>query len=748
MWTEILEQLCGAINYQVERYIQGVLVSCCINAYHPALAFEELRTNKQGSGELLDAFEEISRLFGESAVDNASLKDHDVIEAVSGHEVALSSANADANGITSEESQPEDTLSSSDATECSTPLTSQDDPYEAADNKEVQHLKQELHEQKSLSGDLRRQLITRDDKLCGLREELRELKERCQQFAEESDDSYVKEAKLRKELADVKRQYALQQEKAAADARRRQQCLEQEVHRLHQERSRTLVSRTLVAPPAQNLTRALVHSPSNINTANIIAERDHGFHNAQTAFQRAQHFGGTMKTLISEQSAAPDEFNAARKSAFNVHTLNQRLEHDLHLQILEALNEHLREGVSDLQAARDHAMHQLEQANVRILQVEGYNKNLLARHVVKHAEDPKDFDVPGVCKYDELRDLRQAFAQSQHKCAELTSDNEKLHAKLAEQDQQLETLRVDKVLLSDKYAIISSKFVIWQGRIEVFMETLPGIIATEFGYEIEQVEGLQKLLDQYKSHESLTGEELRGAAEKVASTESKMIAMERQHRNEVETLTKHMKEVQQDTFRLDAEHYQLDSKLMGARAEIKTLQSQLEHEREVSAEWMWKCEELQLGRDADFVRRRQKAQLQQRDEQIEALQFTNWEQDRVIVQLEGDNWLARHWAARHMTGIRELGWERDWYRQQVDALRTRFAQSLPLVPLDIPYKPDFWDLTDEEQEQMNARHQEVIRGLTNIDMQLVPKEITQPRGIEVSEVWSKLEQEYDEIMAL
>ncbi|KIX96744.1 uncharacterized protein Z520_07463 [Fonsecaea multimorphosa CBS 102226] len=407
--------------------------------------------------------------------------------------------------------------------------------------------------------------------------------------------------------------------------------------------------------------------------------------------------------------------------------------------------QNLQHSAQELKQQVSQATQQKNDANARVVQVEEYNRTLLQDFANKHAQDPREIEDPTICKPNELRDLRQAFEISQRTCAELAADKKQMFEAAEEQKARESQLRRDNNMLQSKCGRLSANFEIWQGKVENFTRMLPDLVRVRAGLSTEDIPGLDDELVEFASHMDETKETLKAAALDISDRESKMEILKDKQQKEVARLEERMAKLQESEIRLDATNYTLQSQLKGAENQLEAAKAELAETQRHAAEWRAQCETQAFGPMSEVVRRQIRSEVDRLHDQIEALQKHNLELSVGREQAESNLGHCRWWAANKMAGIRELGYLRDWYQAQVEALRERFQAELLAEPLDIPYKPDFWDLPEEDKTQMLQLENQVIEGLTGYDLELAKD--PRPRNLQVVDVWSGLVKEYQAEMA-
>ncbi|OAP61336.1 hypothetical protein AYL99_03539 [Fonsecaea erecta] len=402
--------------------------------------------------------------------------------------------------------------------------------------------------------------------------------------------------------------------------------------------------------------------------------------------------------------------------------------------------EDLQNSMQELEQQINEAVQERDQANARVAEVQEYNQTLLLDFTNKHAQDPREIEEPTICKPNELRDLRQAFQMSQRTCADLTAANKTLSEAAEEQKQKESQFREDHNVLQKKCGRLSANFEIWKGRLDNFMNMLPNVVKSKTGMSMEEIPGLKEEVAESASHIDKTREALRAAALEVSERESKIVTLERNQQREVASLRQRVAELQESNIRLDEANYSLESQLSGTKDQLRGHKAELAGTKQSAEQWRAQCEQQAFGEMSQVVRQQFQLEVKQLRSQIEALQRHNTELSVGRQRAESDLTCCRWWAANKMAGIRELGYLRDWYRAQVDALHERFESELSVEPLDIPYKPDFWDLSEEEKTALLQAENQIIEGLTGYDLELAKE--PRPRDLEVVDVWSVLVDEY------
>lgn len=569
-------------------------------------------------------------------------------------------------------------------------------------SEEIGQLQETIRHQEVVNRDLRTELVRQEEQSDSLAEELRNMKRQLNMFEAEVDDSAEKLRKMQQDLVKKDQQIA---EKAKASDTLHQMRNPQDRHSFGD--VQLVADRNRARHDAQVFYHKCRALQTSLNAAT--SERDTLRCQLQQAFQKDQHNGATirlMNTKIAQLTAKVDE------SEGTISGLEQQVQHAYQL--------------------KDRVM-------ARNTQLEGRVEALLSDFTLRQAEDPRELVDPMTLKHNEVRDLQQAFEQSQAKCLAVDDHNETLCKATKQQQQQIDRLQEENEQLSNKAARLSAAFEIWRGKIDNFMATIPEIVKLETGLSIEELPDLEEQLSEAAYHEECTGKALKDKALEVSKLESTVLKLKREQSKQVEVLTKRVAELHEKNIRLDEDNDTYHAKHERSENETKELKRQLTEAKGATESWFQQCEQQAFGPMVGVVRGQHERDLKHLKNEIEALLFRVEEFNRSRIVAESDLGQFKYWAAEKMAGIRELGAWRDWYQAQTEALRERFQDQLLVNPLEIPFKMDFWDLTDEEQHDLLGGEDRVIQAFTgvNLDRAKMPQ-----RRLEVLDLWKELVTEY------
>lgn len=570
------------------------------------------------------------------------------------------------------------------------------------DAEEKQLLESELETQRKLCAGLRDSLVEREAELEDVKTQLNANKHQHEMLVADSDETSCELRKVQKDLASTQQLLAQEQAKVAHAQQKFQQ-----------------------AP----------QSAPGVNVEEIIAAN----HQAQANYQ---YVVGMLNEVVRERD------DLGRQLQDSQHIATQRKQ-ELVKQIENSnrVNDHLRTNVEGMQGQINDLVRQKEAADERVKQVEEYNDNLLDEYANKFVEDPQEWSSPMMCQPNEVRDLRQALETSMGELEKSDSTNRELCDAMKEKTQQISRLRAEKDILREQLARSAANFETCNAKVENLMETLPLLVKQWVGMDVEEFEDLEKNLQDSKLHESKGIEALKEAATKVSETETRLEALKRQHTAEFEVLNKQLGELRAENIQLDGDYMQCTRRLTEKEQEVDTLKADVAQALELQREWRAQCETQAFGDNAVVLENLYRNRVNSSNSKIEALQFKNSELRNAVKHANYDLDMNKRWAVGKLAGIREQQYLLDWYQKQVEMLRERFHEELRIKPLDVPFKPDFYDLPEETKQQIRKDESDCIKHLTGWELELGLMSGAQPRKRDATEIWTEIMADGDDGMS-
>ncbi|EXJ83712.1 hypothetical protein A1O1_07337 [Capronia coronata CBS 617.96] len=572
----------------------------------------------------------------------------------------------------------------------------EEESHEDDGQADMQQLQDALSQKESLNQGLRLQLLEQEEEVARLQKQLQATQRERDLYEAEQDASVEEMQKLHKAIAVKDKQISEESTKA------------------------------------NDVLRQLQNARSSIGlgSGELLAEQDQARQQAQAEFHRAQ----TLQTIANAVTA--ERPNLAQRIAHIEAIANMNAQrHEAEAMELRAKVDHMRNAGMILEQQLNYLVGLKDTAEARVEELEVRVQSLLQDVTAKWLENPVDAEMeglvnPGTQKPNELHDVKQAFELSQAKLMAVAEVNQDLHDTAAEREKELTELRQNNELLKDKAARLSSSFEIWMSKLDNWMQTIPGIV--KMHDEIEEIPGLKELLEESVFHEQCIAKELRDKGDLVSQLEAKILKLERKHGAEIEALERHASEVQKAKARLDTDNYELACHTEDARKESEALKVQLAQCEDEVQQWKAQCLEQAYGDTVEIIEAQQKAHIKHYTDQVEALQNRCDLFFRAKERAEGDWSTFRVVVGEQMAGVADLGAERDWYQQQVEALRQRFEHELLVWPLKIPYQPAHSHLSAEEKEAVIAGEDRVIAKITGY---LTGRSAARPRNVQVLEVW-------------
>ncbi len=723
-WSRLL----AVASSETEQFWQGVATDLCTRVYRERVALDLLALLHRGvgdvptsSGNSVETFNVVSNetaaeepYYEHAALAEAEKTNHIVSEGSEVHKAGPVIATGDLQAsfgnpsdhsrkvsLDTSPSSPtvqEDIDDSYITDKSSTQCSSTEDSSNEAILKiidEKQQLEAALQHQKAVSSSLRTQLVDREEELDATNEKLRDAERRCGMYDEESIDTSQQVRNLQQQLAVTKRQL---------DEKNRAQPF------------------ALQTPQAG-------HAAAGFNIAAITAARDQAQKEAQHNLTQYRFVEEMLNEVIADRDLWKHEAEELRHEGNEVN------------EPLIALNTLLRDNVSGLEGQVEQLKQLKEAADARVKVVESYNKNLLSEYTIKHAQDPQEHHFPGICKPNEVQDLRQALEASMHNHGKTNDANVQLQDMIKDKDKEIVKLLSDRKLIKDKAARYASYFETLKGRVQSFMHAFPATVERRLGVDVQDIEGFEEKLQVYEARELESIELLQEADEKLSALERELVTEQRRYESQIEDFTTNVAELRTRNIELEGLNFQSEERLMTQESEIMSLKEVVKNSREMEGEWRVVAEDNAYGKHASTIRAIQEAELGRLRDEVEAVQWKAYELSSALEQSQGDDWYCRMYFARMMEGVRRLGYLNDWHRQQVKAFRERFQAELVARPLNVAYKPDWSDMPEEQQRLLAEADNEVILRLTGIDMGLGLDNDSQPKELSVGDLWSGF---YDE----
>ncbi|KAK5212269.1 translocon subunit [Exophiala xenobiotica] len=573
-------------------------------------------------------------------------------------------------------------------------------PYiEAKHNEEVQQLTDSLQHQQSVAQDLRLQVLEREEQVETLQQVLKATQDERNRYEADQDDSDAQMQTLKQQLVLKDREIA--QEKARTDA-----ALQEIQH--------------------------LQHNPLVVGDQQLIFERDQALAHIQHFANQAQQYqaiacaAGEARANLEEHVQQMQQTEACWQQDFAV---------------LEERMEQADDAISGLEQQNNHLVQLKDQAEGKVsdlrCRVEALTRDITAAYV----EDPTPAFTPMTVQPNELRDLQQAFEMSQQKCAELVETCRDMDEQIRQKDSESADLSAMLILERRNRVRLFTSLQKWQGKIENWRETIPGM--TRNLALLESDPDLVELLESSKVHEENVRQEIESLSSCNYSLEIQILDMKQQHARESEVLSKRMEELQEENIRVDAENANLDI----LEDKIKDLQHQITNLKDEADSWKQQCLHEKYGDTAVVIGNLMKTELDRHTHEKEALYQRLCQYDAKFTLLNFDLSCIRGWVEDKMSGIRYMEAERDWYHAQVIALRERFASDLRAQPLDIPWNPNFSSLTSDQERQQLSLEDAIIAKVIGYNLgraddwaKAEQKAATEkcPHGITALEIWTDI----------
>jgi chromosome segregation ATPase len=575
--------------------------------------------------------------------------------------------------------------------------------------KEIELLQEELHNQQKLSGGLRVQLLDQEDQVAELTEAIKTAQVERRNLETEQQESEQEAQGLRQELATSRRQIV--EEQTINRALRQQLEVSQ--------KSPQLDNSTLAADLAEARRLAQVHIQNGETLGALLKSESTARHNLEVRLHFLEQRQGQTNPFLRQQA---NEIVQLRNT-------------------VAGYEDQLKNAV----ALKDRAEGQVEQLKE---EVQALVNGVTLQYVNDGVKD-EDLETSMVVKPNELHDLRQSFELSQAKCSEVLKANDKLFEQAEDAKKAALALRADNDLQKDKVARYSAAFKTVQEKVNNWTQTLPGI--AQMQDSIDEVPGLQELLETSAVHEQDTVKMVKKQVDEISQLKAKVLRRERKFCREVEHLTQRMDKLQEENIRLDESNCNLTAQIEDLQQEKAVIQHDLDQMTRACEIWEQQCNEQAFGDTAELLTAAHKQEAEHASDQVAALTNRIALMNRAYHMMEWDLNSYQGWAAREMEGIRTLGAERDWYRAQTNALRRRFQSELLARPLDIPWRSDFSDMTSEKQRDLIAGEDAIIQTLVGMNLGRVADierenarrgENGGPSGIETDQVWAPLIAEY------
>jgi hypothetical protein len=573
-------------------------------------------------------------------------------------------------------------------------------PYiEAKHNEEVQQLTDSLQQQQSVTQDLRLQVLEREDEVETLQKLLKAVEDERNRYEVDQDNSDAQMQALKQQLVLKDREIA--QEKARTDA-----ALQEVQH--------------------------LPRNPLVIGDEQLIFERDQALVHVQHFANQAQQYqaiacaAGEARANLEEHVQQMQQTEACWQQDFAV---------------LEERMERADDAISGLEQQNNHLVQLKDQAEGKVSELRSRVEALTRDITAAYVEDPTPAFTPMTVQPNELRDLQQAFEMSQQKCAMLTEACRDLNEQLQRKDAESADLSARLMLERKNRARLFTSLQKWQGKIENWRETIPGM--TRNLALLESDPDLVELVESSKVHEENVRQEIESLSNRNYSLETQILDIEQHHARESEVLNKRLERLQEENIRVDAENANLDI----LQDKIKHLEHQITDLKGSADSWKQQCLHEKYGDTAVVIGNLMKEELDRHIHEKEAWYRRLCQYEANFQLFEFDLSCIRGWVADKMSGIRYMEAERDWYHAQVIALRERFASDLRAQPLDIPWNPNFSTLTSDQERQQLSLEDAIIAKVIGYNLgraddwtKAEQKAATEkcPHGITALEIWTDI----------
>ncbi|KAK5459615.1 translocon subunit [Exophiala xenobiotica] len=570
---------------------------------------------------------------------------------------------------------------------------------EAKQQEEIQQLTESLQHQQSVTQDLRLQVLEREDEVETLQKLLKAVEDERNRYEVDHDNSDAQMQALKQQLVLKDREVA--QEKARTDA-----ALQEVQH--------------------------LQRNPLVIGDEQLIFERDQ-------ALAHVQHFANQAQQYQAVALAASEARANLEEELQQMQQTEARWQQGF--VVLEERMEQADDAISGLEQQNNHLVQLKDQAEGKVSDLESRVEALTRDITAAYVGDPTPAFTPMTVRPNELRDLQQAFEMSQRKCAELVETCRDMNEQLRQKDSESSDLSARLILERKNRVRLFTSLQKWQGKIENWRETIPGM--TRNLALLESDPDLVELLESSKVHEENVRQEIESLSNRNYSLETQILDIEQQHARESDVLNKRMERLQEENIRVDAENANLDI----LQDKIKHLEHQITDLKGSADSWKQQCLHEKYGDTAVVIGNLMKEELDRHTHEKEAWYRRLCQYEAKFQLLEFDLSCIRGWVADKMSGIRYMEAERDWYHAQVIALRERFASDLRAQPLDLPWNPNFSTLTSDQERQQLSLEDAIIAKVTGCNLgrahdwaKAEQKAATEkcPHGITALEIWTDI----------
>lgn len=343
-----------------------------------------------------------------------------------------------------------------------------------------------------------------------------------------------------------------------------------------------------------------------------------------------------------------------------------------------------------LQLQAEHKALQTEKVNILLSKEEiRLDYEVLVDHkTVEYLTDPT-FKAPQCIEPNEVHEIRQTLEQSQrnheterqlHVEAFELSKIHKADTSHAREESRLLREQIDQLRIENSQRCIVEKHI---AALKALFAA--GKIATSGSSLAEAIDSLTREIIQ----DRVSTEMLSKLMQEVSALRETARSTERQHEEETVVLRRDVEKLTDELLSRDSDDLKQTLEIGQAQNEVKAAKEMvvgLTDEREY---WRARC--------ASSLQEKERAVFETMENRLRYYKHIAQDQQSQIDAAGWDLVVMRGWAQDELANVSRYLDERDWYKAQVDALEAQFSTELQSSVLQMPFRPAWRSLSEEER---------------------------------------------------